>query len=35
MKIKYQYILKIKDVPQNYNEEINKVIQMTDIIPEN
>ena len=35
MKIKYLYILKMKDVPQNYNEEINKVIQMTDISPEN
>ena len=34
-KIKYEYILKIKDTPQNYIEEVNKVIQMTDNIPEN
>lgn len=31
LKIKFVYILKIKDVPENYNEEINKVIQMSDM----
>ena len=35
MKIKYEYILNNKTNSANYNEEINKVIQMTDIIPKN
>ena len=31
LKIKYKYILKEEEVPENYNEEINKVIQMSDL----